>query len=74
MFIVNNLILHTLNDDSFETNNLIMKTFAQLFFENNEFIMNNGLLKLKIWTDQFIGLLKNFNNSYWIPFQIIYSD
>jgi hypothetical protein len=46
-----NLILNTLNDDSFKTNNLIMKTFAQLFFENNEFIMNGGFLKLKIWID-----------------------
>ncbi len=42
---VNNLILVTLNDDSFYFNNLIMKTFAQLFFENNAFIMSSGLLK-----------------------------
>jgi hypothetical protein len=34
---VNNLILITLNDDSFYINNLIMKTFEQFFFENNAF-------------------------------------
>jgi hypothetical protein len=33
MFMVNNLILNSLNDDSFYTNNLIMKTFAQFFWK-----------------------------------------
>ncbi len=42
---VNDLILNTLNDDSFQTNNLIMKTFAQLFFESNAFDINSGLSK-----------------------------
>jgi hypothetical protein len=46
---VNNLILNTLNDDSFQTNNLIMKAFSQLFFENNALIVNSELLKFKIW-------------------------
>jgi hypothetical protein len=47
---VNDLILNTLNDDSFQTNNLIMKTFSQLFFESKfAFIINNELLKKKIW-------------------------
>ncbi len=47
---VNDLILNTLNDDSFQTNNLIMKTFAQLFFESKfAFIINNELLNKKIW-------------------------
>jgi len=45
---VNNLILNTLNDESFYTNNLIMMTFSQLIFSNNAFIVNSGLLKLKI--------------------------
>jgi hypothetical protein len=45
IFMVNNLILNTLNDDSFQTNNLFMKTFAQLVFENNTFIINSELLK-----------------------------
>ncbi len=45
MGMVNNLILITLDDDSFYVNNLIMKTFEKLFFENNAFIMSNGLLK-----------------------------
>ncbi len=40
MLVANNLILHTLIDDS-----LIMKTFAQLVFENNAFIVNSKLLK-----------------------------
>jgi hypothetical protein len=48
---MNSLILNTLNDDSLYTNNLIMKTFVQLFIQNNAFIMNNGLLKLNIWTN-----------------------
>jgi len=48
---MNNLILNTLNDDSFYANNLIMKTFVQLFIENNEFIMDNGLLKSNTWTN-----------------------
>jgi hypothetical protein len=34
-----------------------MKMFTQLFFENNAFIINNGLLKLKFWTNQLAGLL-----------------
>ncbi len=42
---MNDLILNTLNDDSFQINNLIMKSFAQLFFESNAFLTNNGLLK-----------------------------
>ncbi len=42
---VNNIILSTLNDDSFKINNLIMKTFTQLFFENNTFTINSELLK-----------------------------
>jgi hypothetical protein len=46
---VNNLILNTLNDESFQTNNLIMMTFIQLFFSNTTFIiMNSGFFKLKI--------------------------
>jgi hypothetical protein len=49
MFMVNNLILNTLNDDWSETNNLIMKTISELSFENNAFIINSGLLKFKIW-------------------------
>jgi hypothetical protein len=49
MLMVNNLILNTLNDDSFQTNNLIMKAFSQLFFENNALIVNSELLKFKIW-------------------------
>jgi len=44
---VNDLILNTLNDDSFQTNNLTMKIFENLFFETNAFIVNSGLLKLK---------------------------
>jgi len=47
MFMVNNLISNSLNDDSFYINNLIMKTFAQLFFENNACIINSELLKTK---------------------------
>jgi hypothetical protein len=47
MFMVNNLFLNSLYDDTFHINNLIMKTFARFFFENNAFIMNNGLLKTK---------------------------
>jgi hypothetical protein len=42
MVMGNNLILNTLNEDSFYNNNLIMKTFAQLLFLNSE------LLKFKI--------------------------
>jgi hypothetical protein len=41
---VTNLILNTLNDDSYGINNLIIKTFGQFVFENNAFIMNSGLL------------------------------
>jgi hypothetical protein len=47
MLMVNNLILNSLNDDSFNTNNLIMKTFAWLFFENIAFIINTKLLNTK---------------------------
>jgi hypothetical protein len=36
-----------------------MKTFAQLVFKINAFIINRGLLKLKIWINKLIGLLKN---------------
>ncbi len=45
MRIANDLILNTLNDDSFQINNLVMKTFAQLFFESNAFLINSELLK-----------------------------
>jgi hypothetical protein len=42
---VNNLMLNTLTDESFQKNNLNMKIFAQLCFQNNAFIINNELLK-----------------------------
>jgi len=47
MFMVNNLALNALNNDSFWTNNLIMKTFSQLFFENNGFIIKMDFWKKK---------------------------
>jgi hypothetical protein len=45
MFMVNNLILNTLNDNLFWSNNLIMKTFVWLVFENSAFIMDSEVLK-----------------------------
>jgi hypothetical protein len=48
MFMVNNLALNALNNDSFWINNLIMKTFAQLFFENNAFI-----IKMNFWNKKY---------------------
>jgi spore maturation protein CgeB len=47
MFMVNNVILNTLNVESFYINKLIMKTFSQLFFEKNAFIINSGLFEIK---------------------------
>jgi hypothetical protein len=74
MLILNNLILNTLNDDSFYINNLIMNTIAQFFWILIAFIINNGLVKFKIWMDQLIRLLKKKFNSYWIPLRIVYND
>jgi hypothetical protein len=63
MLMANDLILNTLNDDSFYINNLVMKTLAQLVFESNAFLINNGLLKEKLdWLVDWI--VKKFKNSY----------
>jgi hypothetical protein len=63
MLMVNDLILHTLNDESFYIRNLIMKTFGQLFFEINAILINCGLLKKKLNLSIF-WIVKKFKNSY----------
>jgi len=55
MFIVNNLILNKLNDDSFYINNLIMKTFAQFFLENNQ-----SLWIVDFWSKKY-GLINSLD-------------
>jgi hypothetical protein len=54
---MNNLILNTLNDNSFKQKTWLWKHLRNCF-ENNAFIFNRRLLKLQIWINKLIGLLK----------------